>query len=223
LRNGDEGERVPFTIAGPNVQNGEIDVIFQIVGVTTRKLAALSVGDSITDLCGPLGKPSDIPTLGTGEKAVIIGGGVGTAVAYPTLKSFAANGIPTDVIAGFRTADLTILEPEMRPLADNLYITLGNELVTDKLRALLDSGANYRYILAIGPVPMMSAVSKIGKEYNIHTVVSLNPIMVDGTGMCGCCRVTVNGKIKFACIEGPEFDADGVDFAELTARNRTYN
>jgi 2-polyprenylphenol hydroxylase and related flavodoxin oxidoreductases len=225
LRPDSESERIPLTIAGYDRAGGTIDLIFQTVGATTMKLAALEVGDFIADLVGPLGNPSELDVY---SSVAIVGGGLGCAIAYPQAKYLADRGCHVDVITGFRTKDLIILEAEMRAVADKLVILTddgsnGNKgLVTDGLRALIDGGAKYDAVIAIGPPIMMKFVCKLTKEYGIKTIVSLNPIMIDGTGMCGGCRVTVGGKMKFACVDGPDFDGHEVDFDELMRRNSIY-
>ncbi len=219
------GERVPLTIAGTNQEDGTVDIIYQIVGKSTRTLAAKNEGDEILDFVGPLGKPS---ALEGHEKACVIGGGVGTAIAYPTAVALHDLGSKVDVIMGFRNKDIVILEDEFAAASDNCYMmtddgTYGEKgFVTVKLETLLEAGTEYDLVVAIGPVPMMKAVVDITKKYNIKTLVSLNPIMVDGTGMCGCCRVIVNNELKFACVDGPEFDGAEVDFEDLMLRNRSY-
>ncbi len=221
----DHGERVPLTIADANPDRGTITLIVQGVGKTTKLLNQLEAGDVIFDVVGPLGTPSEIRPYGT---TVVIGGGVGTAIAYPTARALKEAGNEVIAIVGARTKELLILEEEMRAISDELLIvtddgTYGQKgLVTDPLRELIESGRKIDYVLAIGPIPMMAAVADLTRPYRIKTVVSLNPIMIDGTGMCGGCRVLVGGKAKFACVEGPEFDAHQVDFRSLAQRNRMY-
>lgn len=220
------GERVPLTVADYDREAGTITLIFQIVGESTRQFAALEEGDSILDLVGPLGMPTEIPE-GT-KSACVIGGGVGCAIAYPQAKQFHAKGIAVDTIAGFRSKDIVILEDEFRSCSDNLYLctddgSYGTKgFVTNVLQQQLESGKKYDVVIAIGPVPMMKFVCQTTKPYDLPTIVSLNPIMVDGTGMCGGCRVTVGGKIRYACVDGPDFDGHQVDFEELMRRNGTY-
>lgn len=220
------GERVPLTVADYDREAGTITLIFQIVGESTRQFAALEEGDSILDLVGPLGMPTEIPE-GT-KSACVIGGGVGCAIAYPQAKQLHAKGIAVDTIAGFRSKDIVILEDEFRSCSDNLYLctddgSYGTKgFVTNVLQQLLESGKKYDVVIAIGPVPMMKFVCQTTKPYDLPTIVSLNPIMVDGTGMCGGCRVTVGGKIRYACVDGPDFDGHQVDFEELMRRNGTY-
>lgn len=220
------GERVPLTIADFDREKGSVTIIFQKVGLSTQLLADLNVGDSILDFVGPLGMPTEIPE-GT-RRVCVVGGGVGCAIAYPQAKSLHAAGMAVDVIAGFRSKDIVILEEEFRAASDNFYLmtddgTYGEQgLVTNKLQQRLDEGAGYDLVIAIGPIPMMKFVCKTTEPYGIKTLVSLNPLMIDGTGMCGCCRVTVGGKVRFACVDGPDFDGHQVDFGELMNRNAAY-
>jgi len=219
------GERVPLTIADSDPEKGTITIIVQGAGKSTRELNRKEAGDSIADVVGPLGTPSHIENFGT---AVSIGGGVGTAIAYPTAKALKEAGNYVITINGARTKELVLLEEEMKACSDEAYITTDdgsygyNGFVTQKLQELIDSGKKIDFVLAIGPIPMMKAVADVTRPHGIKTVVSLNPIMIDGTGMCGGCRVTVNNEIKFACIDGPEFDAHQVDFKNLADRNRIY-
>ncbi len=219
------GERVPLTIADSDPEKGTITIIVQGAGKSTRELNRKEAGDSIADVVGPLGTPSHIENFGT---AVSIGGGVGTAIAYPTAKALKEAGNYVITINGARTKELVLLEEEMKACSDEAYITTDdgsygyNGFVTQKLQELIDSGKKIDFVLAIGPIPMMKAVADVTRPHGIKTVVSLNPIMIDGTGMCGGCRVTVNDEIKFACIDGPEFDAHQVDFKNLADRNRIY-
>jgi len=225
LRVHSEGERIPITIADSNKENGTITIIVQGIGKTTKHLNTLGAGDYLQDLVGPLGKPSHIENFGT---AVSIGGGVGTAIAYPTAKALKEAGNYVISIIGGRSKDYVILEEEMRKVADEVYPTTDDGsygfhgFVTHKLQQLIDEGRKIDFVLAIGPIPMMEAVAKVTKPYNIKTVVSLNPIMVDGTGMCGGCRAIVDNKTVFVCVDGPEFDAHLVDFNILNKRNRMY-
>lgn len=220
------GERVPLTIADYNREKGTITIIFQIVGRTTQQLSKLSEGDAILDVAGPLGMPTEIGT--DVKKVCVIGGGVGCAIAYPQAKELNSKGIKVDVIAGFRSKDIVILEDEFKQQCDNLIIctddgSYGKKgFVTDALKEQIENGSDYDAVIAIGPVPMMKFVCDVTKPHNIKTIVSLNPIMIDGTGMCGGCRVTVGGKIKYACVDGPDFDGHEVDFDELMKRNSTY-
>lgn len=225
LRVDENGERVPFTIADINKEKRSISIIFQIVGAATEALNHLNIGDSIHDVVGPLGKPSELDGL---HKVAVIGGGVGCAIAYPTAKALHEKGAIVHSIVGFRNKDLVILEDEFKSVSDKLIImtddgSYGTKgLVTDALKELLDSGQKYDEVIAIGPLIMMKFVAKLTKDYGVKTIVSMNPIMVDGTGMCGACRLTVGGKTKFACIDGPEFDAHQVDFDEVIARTSLY-
>ena len=221
----EKGERVPLTIAGYDREKGTVSIIFQKVGFATKALGAMNEGDSIQDFVGPLGKPT--PVEGK-QRVCVVGGGVGCAIALPSAQAFKEAGAEVDVIVGFRNKDIVILEDEFKACADNLYLmtddgSYGEQgFVTAKLQQLLEAGNQYDEVLAIGPVPMMKFVCKTTEPFGVHTSVSLNPIMVDGTGMCGGCRVTVGGETKFACVDGPEFDGHKVDFAELMSRNATY-
>ncbi len=225
VRIDEHGERIPLTIADSNVEKGTITIIVQGVGKTTKELNMKESGDYIMDVVGPLGQPSHIENFGT---AVSIGGGVGTAIAYPTAVALKEAGNYVITINGARTKDLVILEDEMKAVSDEAYITTDDGsygfhgFVTQKLQELIDQGKKIDFVLAIGPIPMMKAVADVTRPYNIKTVVSLNPIMIDGTGMCGGCRVLINGKPKFACVDGPEFDAHAVDFKNLADRNKMY-
>jgi len=225
IRVGESSERIPLTIADSDPEKGTISLIVQGMGKSTRELNCKAEGDSIHDIVGPLGTPSHIEKFGT---AVSIGGGVGTAIAYPTAVALKEAGNYVITINGARSKELVILEPEMRAVSDEAYITTDDGsygfhgFVTQKLQELLDSGKTIDYVLAIGPIPMMRAVAEVTRPYGIKTVVSLNPIMVDGTGMCGGCRVTVDNQTKFACVDGPEFDAHLVDFKNLSDRNKMY-
>ena len=225
LRIDEAGERIPLTIAGSDRVRGTITIIFQKVGLSTEMLGSLNEGDYIQDFVGPLGKPTDVE----GKKRVcVVGGGVGCAIAYPSAKAFKEAGVETDVIVGFRNKDIVILEDEFKQACDHLYLMTDDGsygehgFVTVKLQQLLESGIQYDEVLAIGPIPMMKFVSKTTEPFGVKTVVSLNPIMVDGTGMCGGCRVTVGGEVKFACVDGPDFDGHKVDYDELMSRNSVY-
>lgn len=219
------GERVPLTIAGVDREEGTVDIIFQTIGKSTRLLAEKEAGDTIYGFVGPLGKPSELEGYDT---ALVIGGGVGTAIAFPSAVKLHRLGTKVDVIAGFRNKDIVFLEDEFRAASDNLYVMTDDGsygeggFVTNKLDELLKAGKTYDLVVAIGPIPMMKAVVAMTKEHNIKTLVSLNPIMVDGTGMCGGCRVQIGGETKFACVDGPEFDGHLVDFDDLARRNRSY-
>ena len=225
LRVDEEGERIPLTVADFDREKGTVTIIFQIVGGTTERLNHLNEGEYIHDFVGPLGEPSHTAGL---HKVAVVGGGVGCAIAYPVAKKLHAQGAEVHAIVGFRNKDLVILEEEFRSASsvmkmmtdDGSYGEKG--LVTDALKALIEAGNRYDEVIAIGPVVMMKFVSLLTKQYDIPTVVSMNPIMIDGTGMCGCCRVTVGGKMKFACVDGPDFDGHAVDFDELLKRTATY-
>jgi ferredoxin--NADP+ reductase len=225
LRVNDEGERIPLTIADYNRAKGTITIIFQEVGNTTKLLGALNVGESILDFAGPLGTASHLDGV---LKAAVIGGGLGTAIAYPQAKKLYSMGTEVDSIVGFRNKDIIILENEMKAVSNRLFITTddgsnGNKgIVTDVLKKLIDEGNKYDLVIAIGPLVMMKVVSNLTRSYGIKTVVSMNPVMIDGTGMCGGCRVTVGGKVKFACVDGPDFDGHEVDFDEAMRRQLMY-
>ncbi|MDE7122625.1 MAG: sulfide/dihydroorotate dehydrogenase-like FAD/NAD-binding protein [Oscillospiraceae bacterium] len=222
----EHGERVPLTVADSNPDAGTITLIFQIVGRSTMKLNALQEGDSILDLVGPLGLPTELPE--SAKKICVIGGGVGCAIAYPQAKLFHKSGLDVDVIAGFRSREIVILEEEFKQNCSELILctddgSYGKKgFVTDALQDRIDAGISYDAVIAIGPVLMMKSVCELTKKYQIPTIVSLDPIMVDGTGMCGGCRVTVGGKIRYACVEGPDFDGHQVDFDELIRRNGVF-
>ncbi len=219
------GERIPLTIADSNTDDGTITIIVQGIGKTTKELNSRLSGEEILDVVGPLGKPSEIEKFGT---AVSIGGGVGTAIAYPTAAALKQAGNYTISIIGGRSKNLVILEDEMKEICDEVHVTTDDGsygmkgFVTQKLQELIESGKKIDLVLAIGPIPMMKAVAETTRPYMIKTVVSLNPIMVDGTGMCGGCRATVDGKNVFVCVDGPEFDAHKVDFHLLEQRNKSY-
>lgn len=221
----DHGERIPLTIADSDVEGGTITIVVQGVGKTTKLLNRLTTGDTILDVVGPLGKPSEIKLFGT---VVVIGGGVGTAIAYPTAVAMHQAGNHVISIIGAKTKESVILEDEVRKTSDELFVmtddgSYGEQgFVTQKLQSLIEAGTPIDQVLAIGPIPMMKAVAEVTRPKRIRTVVSLNPIMVDGTGMCGGCRVLVGGKTRFACVDGPEFDAHQVDFETLVQRNKLY-
>ena len=221
----EEGERIPLTIERSDSSRGTINMVVQSIGKTTHLLNSLETGDSILDVVGPLGKPSEIEKFGT---VVIMGGGVGTAMAYPTAAALKQAGNRVLTIIGGRTKDLVILEGEMRGVSDEVMVTTDDGsyaekgLVTDKLHQLIENGTRIDLVLAVGPIPMMRAVAEVTRKENIRTIVSLNPIMIDGTGMCGGCRVLIDGKSEFACVDGPEFEAHRVDFAVLVQRNAMY-
>lgn len=224
LRIHESGERIPLTIKASDPLRGTITLIVQAVGKTTSLLNELGAGDSILDVVGPLGKPSEIELYG---RCIVIGGGVGTAIALPTARALHEAGNHVTAILGARTKNLLLLEDEVRAVSDELFVMTddgsygGKGLVTDQLRTLMSEGV-VDYVLAIGPIPMMRAVAEATRERGIRTVVSLNSIMVDGTGMCGGCRVIIGNESKFACVDGPEFDAHTVDFQILMQRNAMY-
>ena len=219
------GERVPLTIAGYDREKGTVTIIFQKVGFSTIALGNMNEGDYIQDFVGPLGKPSEVEGH---KKVCVVGGGVGCAIALPSAQAFKEAGAEVDVIVGFRSKDIVILEDEFRAASDNMYLMTDDGsygehgFVTVKLQQLLEAGNKYDLVLAIGPIPMMKFVSKTTEPFGVKTMVSLNPIMIDGTGMCGGCRLTVGGKTMFACVDGPDFDGDLVDFDEAMKRGATY-
>ncbi len=225
LRIDEKGERIPLTVADFDREKGLVSIIFQKVGLTTMRLDELEVGESIQDFVGPLGRPTELEGY---HKAAVIGGGAGCAIAYPQAKALHNMGVDVDVIAGFRNKDIIILEDEMDKVSNHLYVMTddgsnGNKgFVTVKLEELLKEGADYDLVIAIGPMPMMRAVCEVTKKWDIKTIVSLNPIMIDGTGMCGGCRVKVGGEMKFACVDGPDFDGHQVDFEEAMRRLSIY-
>ncbi len=225
LRTDGDGERIPLTIADFDRALGTVDVIYQIVGATTRKLDALNVGDALHDLVGPLGRPSELDGLNT---VAVIGGGVGCAIALPIAKKLHALGATVHSVIGFRTRDLVILENEFEAVSDRFDLmtddgSAGEKgLVTAALERLIADGNKYDEVIAIGPLVMMKFVCKLTEKYGIKTTVSMNPIMIDGTGMCGGCRLTVGGEMKFACVDGPDFDGHKVDFDEAIERGRMY-
>ena len=218
------GERIPLTVNDYNPVSGTITIIFQIVGLTTEKLSRLEAGDEIADFVGPLGKASDLSDIKT---ACIVAGGLGSAICYPLAKALKHQGAVVDVVLGFRTKELVILENEFRSVSDRLFLmtddgSYGRKgLVTVPLQQLL-CDEKYCVVYAVGPLKMMKNVALITREFNQKTIVSMNPIMIDGTGMCGGCRLTVGGEVKFACVDGPEFDAHLIDFDEAIARCGMY-
>ena len=225
LRVHEDGERIPLTIADFDREQGTVTIIFQIVGATTELLNHLEAGDSLHDFVGPLGRPSEVEGL---KKVAVVGGGVGCAIAYPIAKKLHQLGAEVHAIVGFRSKDLVILEEEFKAASDKLVVmtddgSYGEKgLVTNALEQLIDAGEQYDEVIAIGPLVMMKFVTQLTKQHDIKTVVSMNPIMIDGTGMCGGCRLTVGGKTKFACVDGPDFDGFEVDFDEAMARNTMY-
>lgn len=225
LRVDENGERIPLTVADYNREKGTVTIIFQIVGATTEKLNHKNEGEFITDFVGPLGKATETDGL---KKVAVVGGGVGCAIAYPIAKKLHELGCEVHSIVGFRTKDLVILEDEFKAASDKYLIMTDDGshgtkgLVTDALRGLIESGEKYDEVITIGPLIMMKFVTKLTKEFDIKTVVSMNPIMIDGTGMCGGCRLTVGGKTMFACVDGPDFDGHLVDFDEAMERSSMY-
>ena len=225
LRVDEEGERIPLTVADCDLEAGTVRIIFQKVGATTDKLAEKEAGEFISDFAGPLGRPTETEGL---KKVAVIGGGVGCAIAYPVAKKLHENGCEVHSVVGFRSRDLVILEDEFRAVSDR-YVPMSDDgswgekgLVTNALEKLINEGERYDEVIAIGPLVMMKFVAKLTKQYGIKTVVSMNPIMIDGTGMCGGCRLTVGGKMKFACVDGPDFDGHEVDFDEAMKRGAMY-
>ncbi len=225
LRVDEDGERIPFTVAGTDKNEGSVEIIFQVVGASTFQLNQLKVGDYLQDFVGPLGRPSEIEGL---KKVAVIGGGAGCAIALPLAQ--ALHDLKADVtsICGFRNKDLVILEKEFTACS-NKFIKMSDDgswgekgLVTEALRREILAGENYDEVIAIGPLIMMKFVCAVTKEFNVKTIVSMNPIMIDGTGMCGCCRISVGGKMRFACVDGPDFDGHQVDFDSAMERNTTY-
>lgn len=225
LRVDTNGERIPLTIADSDPERGTVTIIFQIVGATTEKLNQVEEGEFISDFVGPLGNPTELDGL---RKVAVVGGGVGCAIAYPVAKKLHTLGADVHSIVGFRSQDLVILEEEFRACSQK-YVLMTDDgsagqkgLVTDALKALLDGGEQYDEVIVIGPLVMMKFVCKLTKEYGVKTIVSMNPIMIDGTGMCGGCRLTVGGETKFACVDGPDFDGHLVDFDETIERAAMY-
>ncbi len=225
LRVNENSERIPLTVADFDREKGTITIIFQIVGATTELLNHLNEGEYIHDFVGPLGVASNTEGF---KKVAVVGGGVGCAIAYPIAKKLHNNGCEVHSIVGFRNKDLVILEDEFKAVSDVMRMMTDDGshgtkgLVTDALKGLIDEGNRYDEVIAIGPLIMMKFVCKLTKEYNIKTVVSMNPIMIDGTGMCGGCRLTVGGETKFACVDGPDFDGHLVDFDEAMERGTMY-
>ena len=225
LRVTDDGERIPLTIADYDRERGTVTIIFQIVGGTTELLNHKNAGDFLPDFVGPLGKPTHTAGL---KKVCVVGGGVGCAIALPVAKALHAQGAEVTSIIGFRNKDLVILEEEFKACSDNFYMMTddgshgrqGNVCVP--LKELLESGERFDEVITIGPLIMMKFVCATTKEYGVKTIASMNPIMIDGTGMCGGCRLTVGGKMKFACVDGPEFDGHEIDFDEAMSRSRAY-
>ena len=225
LRVDENGERIPLTVAGYDREKGSVDIIFQVVGATTEKQNHLNEGDYIHDFVGPLGRATHTEGL---KKVAVVGGGVGCAIAYPVTKKLFEQGCEVHAIAGFRSKDLVILEDEFAANSTK-FVKMSDDgtwgekgLVTDALKKLIESGEQYDEVITIGPLIMMKFVCKLTKEYGIKTIASMNPIMIDGTGMCGGCRLTVGGETKFACVDGPEFDGHLIDFDEAMARGGSY-
>ncbi len=225
LRVSEDGERIPLTVADYDREKGTVTIIYQIVGATTEKLNHLNAGETLHDFVGPLGRPTETEGL---KKVAVVGGGVGCAIAYPVAKKLHEQGCEVHSVIGFRSKDLVILEDEFAAASDRLLRmsddgSFGEKgLVTDALRGLLEAGEQYDEVITIGPLIMMKFVCKLTKEFGVKTVASMNPIMIDGTGMCGCCRLTVGGKMRFACVDGPDFDGHQIDFDEAIARAGTY-
>ena len=225
LRVDENGERIPLTVADYDRERGTVTIIYQIVGGTTEKLNHLNAGECIHDFVGPLGRPTETDGL---KKVAVVGGGVGCAIAYPVAKKLHELGCEVHSVIGFRNRDLVILENEFAAVSNRLCCmsddgSFGKKgLVTDALRKLLEAGEQYDEVITIGPLIMMKFVCKLTKEFGVKTVASMNPIMIDGTGMCGCCRLTVGGKVRFACVDGPDFDGHEIDFDEAIARAGSY-
>ena len=232
VRMDEEGERIPLTICDYDREAGTVTIVFQGVGAETRRMSSLKAGDALCDFVGPLGCASELvqeeKEVLKNKKILFVAGGVGTAPVYPQVKWLHENGVEADVIVGAKTKDLLILEEEMKAVAGNLYVTTDDGsygrsgMVTQTIKDLVEEGKHYDVCVAIGPMIMMKFVCKMTEELNIPTIVSLNPIMVDGTGMCGACRVTVGGEVKFACVDGPEFDGHKVNFDEAMKRQQIY-
>ena len=225
LRTDECGERIPLTIADYDRETGSVTIIFQVVGATTEKLNHMNEGDCLHDFVGPLGRATETEGL---RKVAVVGGGVGSAIAYPVAKKLFEQGTEVHAVVGFRNRDLVILEDEFAA-SSTRFVKMSDDgswgekgLVTDALRRLIESGEEYDEVITIGPLPMMKFVCKLTKEFGVKTVASMNPIMIDGTGMCGGCRLTVGGVTKFACVDGPEFDGHLIDFDEAIARSSMY-
>ncbi|MHB8961903.1 MAG: sulfide/dihydroorotate dehydrogenase-like FAD/NAD-binding protein [Saccharofermentanales bacterium] len=221
----ERGERIPLTVADTDTQAGTVTIIFQEVGKSTMELGELETGDRILDFVGPLGRPSHLEGI---RRVCVVGGGLGCAIAFPQAKQLFLNGAEVDIIAGFRTKDLVILEEDMKAVSQNFYLctddgSYGRKgLVTEMLKERIEAGEKYDEVIVVGPLPMMKFVSLLTKEYGIKTTVSMNTIMIDGTGMCGGCRLTVGGETKFACVDGPEFDGHLINFDEAIRRVCMY-
>ncbi len=225
LRTNEFGERVPFTIADFDREEGTVTIIVQVVGKTTQDMLKMEAGDCILDFAGPLGVPTELEGI---KKVAVIGGGLGTAIAYPQAKKLHALGADVTVITGFRNKDLVILEDELNKVSDKLIITTDDGsngtagFVTDRLREQIEAGEKFDKVIAIGPLVMMRAVCGVTKEFGIPTIVSMNPVMIDGTGMCGGCRVIVDGETKFACVDGPDFDGHKIDWQAALNRQQMF-
>lgn len=225
LRVDEEGERVPFTICDYSREEDTVSVLVQEVGYTTALLAGLAEGDALADFVGPLGNPTDLSAF---KRILLVGGGIGSAVIYPQAKQLFSEGKPADTVIGARNESLLVYEEGFARYSNRLEVVTDDGskgrkgFVTDAIRALVESGEHYDAVFAVGPLPMMKAVCALTAGFGIHTVVSMNSLMVDGTGMCGCCRLTVGGEVKYACIDGPEFDGHKVDFDEAIQRSRMY-
>ena len=232
VRMDEKSERVPLTICDYSREEGTVTIVFQTIGASTERMAHLQTGDSFHDVVGPLGRPSELTEMDEAElkskKILFVAGGVGTAPVYPQVKWLHEQGVDADVIVGSKTKDLLILEQEMEAVAGNLYVTTDDGsygrsgMVTTTIQSLVDEGKQYDLCIAIGPMIMMKFVCLLTKKLNIPTIVSMNPIMVDGTGMCGACRLNVGGTVKFACVDGPEFDGHLVDFDQAMMRQSIY-
>lgn len=225
LRTDEQGERVPFTIADFDREKGTVTIIVQVVGKTTQDMTKLKAGDSLLDFAGPLGMPTPLDGL---KKVAVIGGGLGTAIAYPQAKKLHSLGADVTVITGFRNKDLIILEDDLKSVSNKLIITTDDGsngvagFVTDRLKEEIEAGEKFDEVIAIGPLVMMRAVCKLTEQYNIPTTVSMNPVMIDGTGMCGGCRVIVGGETKFACVDGPDFDGHKIDWDAAMKRQQMF-
>ena len=225
LRVSENGERIPLTIGGYDREAGTVTIIFQMIGATTMALGELNEGVSLVDFVGPLGRPSELEGY---KRIAVVGGGLGVAIAYPQAKAAHESGIEVDLIVGFRNTGLMILMDEMKEACSNLIVMTDDGsnghkgFVTAALEEQIKAGRNYDAVIAIGPMPMMKAACDVTRPYNIKTIVSMNPIMIDGTGMCGGCRVSVGGEMKFACVDGPDFDGHLVDFDEAIRRSKVY-
>lgn len=225
LRIDEQGERVPFTIADFDREKGSVTIIVQVVGKTTRDLQKLAENEELLDFVGPLGMPTELEGL---KSVAVIGGGLGTAIAYPQAKKLHSLGAEVDCITGFRDKSLIILQEELEKVSDKLVVTTDDGsngtkgFVTDRLKELIESGRKYDAVIAIGPLVMMRAVSELTRQYGIKTIVSMNPVMIDGTGMCGGCRVIVDGKTRFACVDGPDFDGHLIDWKSAMNRQAMF-